>query len=210
MRSQPYHPQPHPHLPHNEPPPNRTPTQTNTRRSVGGGQPIRNAYPHQQQAYKQQQSGNYQQQPQLPQVIRPRVGGVTNGTVWTGGPNNVVNQMPSNVNQFRPQDYKNRKASQDAATKGLDEEYRLKLATEGRGPSVTEWLRNIQKHIKDFGMDTVFWIMKNGNERNLLEEWGLVEYKDWIEDWRGELKQGIIQPMAISFLHVNMIFKSLS
>ena len=71
-------------------------------------------------------------------VVTPRVGGVTNGVVWTGGCNTRRAYIPSNVNQYRPQDYKNRKASQDAATKGLAEEYRLKLASEGTGPSVTE------------------------------------------------------------------------
>lgn len=59
----------------------------------------------------------------------------------------------------------------------------------------TMWVKDIEDHLKDYGMDTVFKIPHDVNfrvEYYLIEQWGICDYKDFIYEWVETLKTGVI------------------
>jgi hypothetical protein len=59
----------------------------------------------------------------------PRVGGINEQMAWTGGSNLPMNQynVPWEVNQYRPSQYKSAKMAAEGACKGVSDDLKLSL-----------------------------------------------------------------------------------
>lgn len=124
-------------------------------------------------------------------VIAPRVGGVIDGTPWTGGPTAPEAKKlskPKGILCFRPPDYKSKQRQYDSLVKGLDDRKHLELtgAKDDKQFSVVSWIREIRLVMEMRGLDSVFRITSTDgqSELYLLESWGEADFlkvKNFVE-----------------------------
>ncbi len=144
------------------------------------------------------QAGNIAQQQggglTMVQITPPLRGGVvqfgTHQVSWTGGSPGVL-QEPASHAAFRSQDsLKDAMKSEETCQEPLEEHSRLGMPDHKNDATVTltEWITNVEMHMRDTGMDAVFFVRKNTNVAtylDLLEEWNQFsndEINQWLED----------------------------
>ena len=118
----------------------------------------------------------------------PRVGGVVDGVVWTGGSNIPTQQQnaPEDVLCFRPAGFKEMQKQHENLKRGLDVSQKLEFV-DGNKTTVglTMWITCMMMMLTQYGMDTVFKIWDQGtNEVDILKNWGkttMERTKAWIE-----------------------------
>ena len=109
-------------------------------------------------------------------VAGPRVGGVIDGVIWTGGSNIATQQQnaPEDVLCFRPAGFKEMQKQNENLKCGLVESQRLELV-DGTKTTVglTMWITCMMMLLTQYGMDTVFkiWDQRTG-EVDILKSWG--------------------------------------
>jgi len=112
-------------------------------------------------------------------VLAPRVGGLSGGTPWTGGSNDIPPAAPVDVLCYRPVDFRSMQKQHKLLKKGLDDDKRLSLGAEGKDNgsqciSLVSWIEEIRRLVETNGFDTVFRVYDGTTEKYLLSEWGQV------------------------------------
>jgi len=114
----------------------------------------------------------------------------THQVPWTGGSPGVL-QEPVSHSAFRSQDsLKDAMKSEETCQEPLGETQRLGLPDHKNDTSIslTEWIQAASLHMRETGMDAVFFVRKNTNVAtyvDLLEEWNRFsndEINQWLED----------------------------
>lgn len=128
-------------------------------------------------------------------VLKPRVGGGTNGdTWWTGGSNMHKLMRPKTINARRPDDFKSAEKIELNCTRGLPEGRRLGTEDDKDATiTLTTWINELREEIESTGMDTVFYVCHGSKEVYMLSDWGAVS-KDMLTSWIEELKVGMVAP----------------
>ena len=139
-------------------------------------------------------------------VLKPRVGGGTNGdTWWTGGSNVNKLMRPKTINARRPDDFKSAEKIELNCTRGLPEGRRLGTEDDKEATiTLTTWINELREEIESTGMDTVFYVFDGTKEVYMLSDWGAVS-KDMLTSWIKELKEGVLSqepcPFDLDNLH---------
>lgn len=128
-------------------------------------------------------------------VTAPRVGGVIDGTPWTGGPTAPMAKKlskPKGVLCFRPLDYKSKQRQYDSLVKGLEAHQHLELtgAKDDKQISVVSWIREIRLVMETRGLDSVFRVTSTDglSELYLLESWGESDFSK-VKDFVARLQE---------------------
>ena len=120
-------------------------------------------------------------------VAQPRIGGKENEpngdeVAWTGGPEDATKLWtePLTVDCLRPTGYRYKKQCQDTCEKGLAEELHLDLIASDKEEkvSITTWMSLLQQYVERRGMNTGFYVQKDGNWLYLFEAWGELKEAD--------------------------------
>ena len=123
-------------------------------------------------------------------MVKPRVGGISYGTAWTGGSSvdSKRNKDPVDILCFRPNNFKDMQKQHESLKKGLDSDKRLEI-DDGSKVTVglTMWVTWMSMMLVNKGMDTVFMILNasTGIELNLLKTWGeaaLPKVQAWVKE----------------------------
>ena len=105
-------------------------------------------------------------------VIKPRVGRILAGEVWTGGSNDPLKALkrPKTIFSRRPDDFRGASKIEETCRKGLEEDKRLGMGNNSP-VSLTSWINLIKTYLEECGMDTVFhvWDPSTNVEVYLLE-----------------------------------------
>ena len=125
--------------------------------------------------------------------LLPRVGGIEDGIVWTGGSRNDPTNAPRDVRCYRPTDFRSMQEQDKVLKKGVADDLKLTLIDENdnkdNNQTVSGWIDEIKFLIETNGMDSVFRI-DNGitPENYMLMNWGNIKLFD-VTNWVKRLKQ---------------------
>lgn len=136
----------------------------------------------------------------------PRVGGIEDGIVWTGGSNRERNFLvePNGMAAFRPRTFKEKMAIDKVCKEPLPEDRRLgtidKIKKNESDIGLMSWLGQIREKVEECGMDTVFRVIRITGTRRYLEnylfdDWGAVTVGE-VETWAQSLRTTPFNPRA--------------